>query len=289
MEILSNYEKIEKLGEGSYGIVYKVRELHTQKIYALKKMKLPQNTQTIPDTILREISILKSLSHPNIIKLKKINYSYPLKKIELLFEYINSDLQKILTTKTLPICIIKSISLQLLKSVNYLHTRRIMHRDIKPGNILICSKSGNLKLADFGLSRPFSIPYNQLSPNIQTLYYKAPELLLGDRNYGFGVDVWAVGCVIAEMVLGRQLFVAHSEIGMIFEILRFVGNREGMGGYCEGLGFFKENFPKFDRGLERVFEGFGEEFVELFVGMFEVDPEKRISAGDAMKMPFFFC
>lgn len=285
----NKYEKIEKLGEGSYGIVYKVREKKTQKIYALKKMKLPENTQTIPDTILREISILKSLSHPNIIKLKKINFSNPSKKISLLFEYIDTDLQKILSSKTLPLCIIKSFSLQLLKSVNHLHTRRIMHRDIKPGNILISSKSGNLKLADFGLSRPFTIPYNQLSPNIQTLYYKAPELLLGDRNYGFGVDIWAVGCVICEMVLGRQLFSANSEIGMVFEILRLVGSKKEFAPYFKGLGFFKENFPRFERRLEAVFGEMGEEFLELVCGMFVLDPEERISADDALKMPFFYC
>ena len=109
-------------------------------------------------------------------------------------------------------------------AIAHLHEHHVMHRDIKPDNILVNSKTGELKIADFGLSRPFGIPYEKLTFSIQTLFYRAPELLLGNQDYTLAVDIWSVGCVIAEMALGKPLFRGNSEIEMIFSILNQLGS-----------------------------------------------------------------
>ncbi len=210
------YEKICKIGKGTYGVVYKVKDLITKEIVAMKKIKFDDKDESTPCTALREIAILKALRHENIVRLLRVEHNLSARKLYLFFEFLDCDLQRLIQDNQLTYGYVRSISEQLLVGVKYMHERLILHRDIKPHNLLVCQKSGTLKIADFGLGRPFCLPIGSLTPEIQTLWYRAPELLLGAQTYTTSVDMWAVGCVIAEMVLGKALFCEKSEIGQLF-------------------------------------------------------------------------
>ena len=151
-------------------------------------------------------------------------YSPGEKKLNLVFELLDYDLKKYLNEfkQTVTPYTIKLLIYQLINGINYCHARRIIHRDLKPQNLLI-DKQGNLKIADFGLARAFSLPIKTLTHEIETLWYRAPEVLLGQKQYSLGVDIWAVGCIFAELIEKRPLFCGDSEIDQIFKIFQFHG------------------------------------------------------------------
>jgi len=195
---MEKYQKIEKLGEGTYGVVYKCKNKDNQDFVAVKKIRLENEDEGIPSTAIREISILKQLKHPNIVNL--IDLIHGEKKLHLVFEYLDYDLKKFLEHNNAPLHpkLVKSYLYQLLDSITYCHSKRILHRDLKPQNLLI-DKSGHIKLADFGLARAFGIPIKTLTHEILTLWYRAPEILLGQKEYSTPVDIWSVGCIFYEM------------------------------------------------------------------------------------------
>jgi len=192
------YTKLEKLGEGTYGVVYKCKYRDTQDLVALKKIRLENEDEGIPSTAIREISILKQLRHPNIVSL--IDLEHGDKKLHLIFEYLDFDLKKYLDQLNGPVNpqLVKSYLYQMLDGIAYCHSKRILHRDLKPQNLLI-DKFGKIKLADFGLARAFGIPIKTLTHEILTLWYRAPEILLGQKEYSTPVDIWSVGCIFYEM------------------------------------------------------------------------------------------
>ncbi|XP_026686127.1 cyclin-dependent kinase 3-like [Diaphorina citri] len=158
----------------------------------------------VPSTALREISVLKELKHPNVIRLHDV---IPVDfKLFLVFEFLRQDLKDFLQTTPVPVppALAKSYLYQLLEALRYCHSRRIIHRDLKPQNILI-NKSGALKLADFGLSRAFTIPMNRYTHEVVTLWYRPPEILLGAKVYSTTVDIWSAGCIFSEMVSERNI------------------------------------------------------------------------------------
>ena len=171
---------MEKLGEGTYGVVYKAKDKQTGEIVALKKIRLEKEDDGVPSTAIREISLLKGLKHPNIVELKEVIYSED--KLYLIFEYCEYDLKKYMRSKgnALDATEVKSFLYQLLNACAYCHAHRVMHRDLKPQNLLIDNK-GNLKLADFGLARAFGLPVKTYTHEVVTLWYRAPEILLGQK------------------------------------------------------------------------------------------------------------
>lgn len=195
---LDKYQRLEKLGEGTYGVVYKCKNKDNHELVALKKIRLENEDEGIPSTAIREISILKQLKHPNIVNL--IDLIHGEKKLHLVFEYLDYDLKKFLEHNNGPLHpqLVKSYLYQLLDAITYCHSKRILHRDLKPQNLLI-DKSGHIKLADFGLARAFGIPIKTLTHEILTLWYRAPEILLGQKEYSTPVDIWSVGCIFYEM------------------------------------------------------------------------------------------
>lgn len=219
------YEKIEKLGEGTYGIVYKVKDFKSNKIVALKKIRLENEDEGMPSTAMREIAILKELDHPNIVSLFDVIYEPHEKKLHLIFEYVDYDMKKFMKSLKKPLSNdhVKSFMKQLLEGVVHCHNRRIIHRDLKPQNLLINPNTGELKIADFGLARAFSVPIRTLTHEIETLWYRAPEVLLGQKKYSLGVDTWAIGCIFYELYERRPLFIGDSEIDQIFKIFQFWG------------------------------------------------------------------
>lgn len=201
---LDKYMRLEKLGEGTYGIVYKCRNKDNQELVAVKKIRLENEDEGIPSTAIREISILKQLKHPNIVNLMDLIHGE--KKLHLVFEFLDYDLKKFLDQNGGPLHpqLVKSYLYQMLDAITYCHSKRILHRDLKPQNLLI-DKQGYIKLADFGLARAFGIPIKTLTHEILTLWYRAPEILLGQKEYSTPVDIWSVGCIFFEMAHRSKL------------------------------------------------------------------------------------
>lgn len=186
---MDKYEKLEKIGEGTYGIVYKARDKTTNEIVALKKIRLVDDEEGIPSTAIREISLLKDLNHPNIVKLIDVVHSGH--KLILVFEYLDSDLKMLLDAEGglgFDLVVTKLYLYQLLSGLANCHSQKILHRDLKPQNLLI-NRDGRLKIADFGLARSFGIPYSTYSQEVITLWYRPPDVLLGSKNYNTTIDM----------------------------------------------------------------------------------------------------
>jgi len=285
---LERYFKIEKIGEGTYGVVYKAKDNVTGQIMALKKIRLEAEDEGVPSTAIREISLLKELAHPNIVSL--CNVVHEDNKLYLVFEYLDQDLKKYmeLCGKNMHYMLIKSYLQQLVKGIAHCHAHRVLHRDLKPQNLLI-DKKGVLKLADFGLARAFGVPVRTYTHEVVTLWYRAPEILLGGKQYSTPVDIWSIGCIFAEMVTRSPLFPGDSEIDQLYRIFRCFGtpNEEvwpGVGSYPD----FKSTFPQWNAiPLKQAVEGLDELGLDLFTKMMQYEPSKRISARDALRHPFF--
>lgn len=198
------YLRLEKLGEGTYGVVYKCKNKDNSELVAIKKIRLENEDEGIPSTAIREISILKTLNHPNIVSLLDLVHGE--KKLHLIFEYLDYDLKKYLDQYGGPLqpMLVKSYLYQMLDGITYCHSKRVLHRDLKPQNLLI-DRNGTIKLADFGLARAFGLPIKTLTHEILTLWYRAPEILLGQKEYSTPVDIWSIGCIFFEMAHRSKL------------------------------------------------------------------------------------
>ncbi|KAJ2010957.1 Cyclin-dependent kinase catalytic subunit, partial [Coemansia sp. S610] len=192
------YLKLDKVGEGTYGVVYKARDLQTGKIVAMKKIRLEGDDEGVPSTAIREISLLKELQHDNIPMHynRLLDIVYSAAKLYLVFEFLDLDLKKYMDTVGpggLTPDQIKSYMFQLIKGLAFCHSHRTLHRDLKPQNLLI-DRAGMLKIADFGLGRAFGVPLRIYTHEVVTLWYRSPEILMGSRHYSIGMDMWSVGC-----------------------------------------------------------------------------------------------
>ncbi|BGP37452.1 negative regulator of the PHO system [Rhodotorula kratochvilovae] len=218
-----NYIQLEKLGEGTYATVHKGRSRITNELVALKEIHLDAEEGT-PSTAIREISLMKELKHPNIVRLYDVIHTES--KLMLVFEYMDLDLKKYMDSHgergALEPAVVRSFMWQLLKGTAFCHDNRVLHRDLKPQNLLI-NKKGELKLADFGLARAFGIPVNTFSNEVVTLWYRAPDVLLGSRTYSTSIDVWSAGCIMAEMISGVPLFRGRDNNDQLNQIIRILG------------------------------------------------------------------
>ncbi|CAB4055752.1 CDK2 [Lepeophtheirus salmonis] len=272
------FQKIEKIGEGTYGVVYKAKDKVTNQFVALKKIRLETECEGVPSTAIREISVLKELDHPNVVQLLEVVHSD--QKLYLVFEFLNKDLKKQLDDMEisdrsvqpgLSEDLAKSYLRQLLDGIAYCHSHQVLHRDLKPQNLLL-DNAGVIKLADFGLARAFSVPTRPHTHEVVTLWYRAPEILLGAKTYSTPVDVWSLGCIFAEMLTKRALFPGDSEIDQLF--------------------VYSVPWPVFPRwepqSLKSVMpSNLCSEGMDIFLKLLTYDPRKRISARDALKHPYF--
>ncbi|GBB94087.1 hypothetical protein RclHR1_02290013 [Rhizophagus clarus] len=267
---MDKYQKIEKLGEGTYGIVYKAQNRDSNEVVALKRIRLDNEEEGVPCTAIREISLLKELKHPNIVRLYDVLHTE--KKLTLVFEYLDSDLKKFLDTYggDLDKDTIKQLMYQLLKGIAFCHEHRVLHRDLKPQNLLI-NKRGELKLADFGLARAFGIPVRSYSHEVVTLWYRAPDVLMGSRQYSTSIDVWSAGCIFAEMasVLGTPTEETWPGVSQLPE--------------------YKSDFTTYNRiPLESLLPKLDSSGIDLLSQqLIKYQPEKRLSAEDALQHPYF--
>ncbi|KAL1452524.1 hypothetical protein WDU94_006747, partial [Cyamophila willieti] len=242
----------------------------------------------VPSTALREISILKELKHPNVIRLyDAIPVDF---KLFLVFEFLRQDLKDFLQTTPVPVppALAKSYLYQLLEALRYCHSRRVIHRDLKPQNILI-NKSGALKLADFGLSRPFTIPMNRYTHEVVTLWYRPPEILLGAKVYSTTVDIWSAGCIFSEMITKKTLFAGDSEIDQLFRIFRTLGTpHEDVWPGVSKLPIYKTDFPEWrPKKITEILPLADPLALDVFAKIMVLDPKQRVSAKTILQHEYF--
>ncbi|GMM35822.1 cyclin-dependent serine/threonine-protein kinase [Saccharomycopsis crataegensis] len=289
---LSDYQRLEKIGEGTYGVVYKALDTrHDNRIVALKKIRLESEDEGVPSTAIREISLLKELKDENIVRLYDIVHSDS-HKLYLVFEYLDLDLKKYMESIPPDVGLgaemVKKFMMQLIKGIAHCHGHRILHRDLKPQNLLI-DKEGNLKLADFGLARAFGVPLRAYTHEIVTLWYRCPEVLLGGKQYSTGVDMWSAGAIFAELVNRKPLFPGDSEIDEIFRIFRILGTpNEEIWPDVKYLPDFKPTFPQWSKqDMNKVVPDLEGEGIDLLESLLIYDPASRISAKRALLHPYF--
>jgi serine/threonine protein kinase len=287
---IHHYEKEEKLGEGTYGIVYKAIDKRTGESVALKCIRVDHEEQGIPATSIREISVLKELHHPNIVDLREVINAPG--KLTLVFEYLDTDLRNYLEHAQTPVqpLMLKSYAYQVLCGLAYCHCHRILHRDIKPSNLLL-NKSGSIKLCDFGLARTFGLPFRTYTHEIVTLWYRPPEVLLGDKTtkYTTAVDIWSTGCILAEMALRKVLFKGDSEIDQLYRMFRILGTptENSYPGVSEMPGF-SDVFPNWkSQEMSAILPEAEPQLLDLLGQMLVYDPAKRITAKAALNHPYF--
>ncbi|XP_076050954.1 cyclin-dependent kinase 9-like [Oratosquilla oratoria] len=233
-EEVSKYEKLDKIGQGTFGEVFKARHKKTKKTVALKKVLMENEKEGFPITALREIRILQQLKHENVIRLIEICRTKPSgfnrwrSTFYLVFDFCEHDLAGLLSNYNVKFNLgeIKKVMQQLLGGLFYIHSNKILHRDMKAANVLI-TKTGILKLADFGLARAFSQRNgqpNRYTNRVVTLWYRPPELLLGERNYGPPIDMWGAGCIMAEMWTRTPIMQGSTEQHQLNLICQLCGS-----------------------------------------------------------------
>jgi negative regulator of PHO system len=285
----ASFQQLEKLGEGTYATVFKGRNRQTGELVALKEIHLDSEEGT-PSTAIREISLMKELKHENIVALHDVIHTE--NKLMLVFEYMDGDLKKYMDTQgergALKPPVIKSFMYQLLKGIDFCHKNRVLHRDLKPQNLLINGK-GQLKLGDFGLARAFGIPVNTFSNEVVTLWYRAPDVLLGSRTYNTSIDIWSAGCIMAEMFSGRPLFPGTTNEDQIIRIFRIMGTPTER--TWPGLSQFPEYKTTWQmyatQPLNSILPQIDPVGIDLLQRMLHVRPELRVSAAEALVHPWF--
>ncbi|KAL4459167.1 hypothetical protein ABPG75_014032 [Micractinium tetrahymenae] len=299
---VDNYEKLNRISEGTYGVVYRARDRESGEICALKKVKLEKERDGFPLTSIREINILLSLNHPHIVNVSEVVVGPSLDAVFMVMEYCDHDLKAVMEermTQPFSIAEVKTLMLQLLSGMAYLHDNWVLHRDLKTSNILYTNR-GELKLCDFGLARQYGSPLAPYTHMVVTLWYRAPELLLGQRKYSTAVDVWSIGCIMAELLSKEALFAGKSEIDQLQLILKTMGSptEETWPGVSKLPHAKKFNLGKYPSGNLRQrfpppglgFDGrpsLSEQGFHLLSSLLELCPERRISCEEALEHPWF--
>ncbi|XP_066348141.1 cyclin-dependent kinase G-2-like [Miscanthus floridulus] len=295
---VDEFERLNKINEGTYGVVYRARDKKTSEIVALKKVKMEKEREGFPLTSLREINILLSFHHPSIVDVKEVVVGSSLDSIFMVMEYMEHDVKGVMETMKQPYTQseVKCLMLQLLEGVKYLHDNWVLHRDLKTSNLLLNNR-GELKICDFGLSRQYGSPLKPYTQLVVTLWYRAPELLLGTKEYSTAIDMWSVGCIMAELLAKEPLFNGKTEFEQLDKIFRTLGtpNEKIWTGYAKLPGvkvnFVKQPYNRLrDKFPAASFSGrpiLSEAGFDLLNRLLTYDPDKRISADDALKHKWF--
>ncbi|GJT01573.1 cyclin-dependent kinase G-2 isoform X1 [Tanacetum coccineum] len=295
---VDEFERLNKIDEGTYGVVYRAKDKKTGEVVALKKVKMEKEREGFPLTSLREINILLSFHHPSIVDVKEVVVGSNLDSIFMVMEYMEHDLKALMETMKQPFSQseVKCLMLQLFEGTKYLHENWVLHRDLKTSNLLLNNR-GELKICDFGLSRQYGSPLKPYTQLVVTLWYRAPELLLGAKQYSTAIDMWSLGCIMAELLSKQPLFNGKTEFDQIDKIFKILGtpNETIWPGYSKLPGV-KVNFVKHQYNLLRrkfpatSFTGspvLSDAGFDLLNKLLTYDPEKRITADAALNHEWF--
>ena len=288
-----NFTAISIIGKGTFGIVYRAKKEQSDDILAIKRVFQDKRYHN------RELEMLKEIKHPNIINLKYYFYMKGERNEEEIYlnvvtDYLPQTLSRILSInyqsrKQLDAFIAKIYAYQMLLSIKYLHSIGITHRDIKPQNILVNKKINKIKLCDFGSAKKLIKGQKSLA-YICSRYYRAPELIFGSTNYDSQIDVWSMGCVIAELVLGRPLFPGDSPSDQLVEIIKILGTPTKDDIFSMNPQFQEQKFPAIKpTPWEKVFKNrkIPEHFVDLISKLLVFNPNIRLTAAKALEHKYF--
>lgn len=291
---MEKYEKIGKIGEGSYGVVFKCRNRDTGQIVAIKRFLETEDDPVIKKIALREIRMLKQLKHPNLVSLLEVFRRK--RRLHLVFEYCHHTVLHELDRyqrgfpDRVPEPLVKNITWQTLQAVNFCHKHNCIHRDVKPENILI-TKHSVIKLCDFGFARLLTGPGDYYTDYVATRWYRSPELLVGDTQYGPPVDVWAIGCVFAELLSGVPLWPGKSDVDQLYLIRKTLGDLIprhqqvfSMNQYFSGV---KIPDPEDMETLELKFPNISYSALGFLKGCLHMDPAERLTCEQLLQHPYF--
>ncbi|CAH8383795.1 unnamed protein product [Eruca vesicaria subsp. sativa] len=288
----TTYEKLDKIGQGTYSNVYKAKDLLTGKIVALKKVRFDNLEAESVKFMAREILMLRRLDHPNVIKLEGLVASRVSCSLYLVFEYMEHDLTGLAATQRVKFDLsqVKCFMKQLLSGLEHCHSRGVLHRDIKGSNLLI-DNNGILKIADFGLATFYDpkLKKQTMTSRVVTLWYRPPELLLGATNYGTGVDLWSAGCIMAELLAGKPVMPGRTEVEQLHKIFKLCGSPSDL--YWKkyklpNATLFKPQHP-YKRCVAEAFNGFTPSTVCLVETLLAIDPDDRGTSTSALSSEFF--
>ncbi|XP_010416185.1 PREDICTED: cyclin-dependent kinase D-1-like [Camelina sativa] len=286
-KVADRYLKREVLGQGTYGVVFKAIDTKNGETVAIKKIRFGKQNEGVNITALREIKLLRELKHPHVIELID---AFPHKEnLHIVFECMETDLEAVIRDPNLFLspADVKSYLQMMLKGLEYCHDKWVLHRDMKPNNLLI-GPNGQLKLADFGLARIFSIPGHKFTHQVFTRWYRAPELLFGAKQYGGAVDVWAAGCIFAELLLRRPFLQGKNDIDQLSKIFAAFGTpKADQWPEMLSLPDYVEYQFVLAPSLRSLFPMVSEDALDLLSKMFTYDPKSRISIQQALQHRYF--
>lgn len=295
--MLKKYTKLQEkeIGSGTYGIVWKCKDIDKNITVALKQMKPDPRDEGLSITSVHEIGVLLELKHPNIVDLYDFFFDEIMEDMKkstylfLVFEYGDQDLTKYMTENpNMKMRTIRNFVYQILKGLEFCHRHHILHRDMKPQNIFVTNDEV-IKLGDFGLARLNTINDRNFTSEVVTLWYRAPEILLGTLTYDAEIDIWSTGAIFGEMLKNDVLFKGRCNFDQLYNIFNLLGypTNEVWDG-VENLPFYIRDFPKLKpKNLSSQFVNAGEDCLDLLSKMLIYQPNKRITAAEALKHPFF--
>ncbi|XP_050016118.1 cyclin-dependent kinase 11B-like [Alexandromys fortis] len=289
---VEEFQCLNRIEEGTYGVVYRAKDKKTDEIVALKRLKMEKEKEGFPITSLREINTILKAQHPNIVTVREIVVGSNMDKIYIVMNYVEHDLKSLMDTMKQPFLPgeVKTLMIQLLSGVKYLHDNWILHRDLKTSNLLL-SHAGILKVGDFGLAREYGSPLKAYTPVVVTRWYRAPELLLGAKEYSTAVDMWSVGCIFGELLTQKPLFPGKSDIDQINKVFKDLGtpSEKIWPGYNDLPAVKKMTFSEYPyNNLRKRFGALlSDQGFDLMNKFLTYYPGRRISAEDGLKHEYF--
>ncbi|XP_068588861.1 cyclin-dependent kinase 11B isoform X6 [Cebidichthys violaceus] len=289
---VEEFQCLNRIEEGTYGVVYRAKDKKTDEIVALKRLKMEKEKEGFPITSLREINTILKAQHPNIVTVREIVVGSNMDKIYIVMNYVEHDLKSLMETMKQPFLPgeVKTLMIQLLRGVRHLHDNWILHRDLKTSNLLLSHK-GILKIGDFGLAREYGSPLKPYTPVVVTLWYRSPELLLGAKEYSTAVDMWSVGCIFGELLTQKPLFPGKSEIDQINKVFKDLGSpsEKIWPGYSELPAVKKMTFTEYPYNHLRKRFGalLSDQGFDLMNKFLTYCPSKRILSDEGLKHEYF--